>query len=231
MLKLVHFRLCPLSRSVRLALGELKIEVKLEDERPWEWREELLALNPSGELPILCIEGQHPICGAYAASEYLADIHDATVPASGTKLFPGAPADRAEIRRLVDWFHCKFDREVTRPLIEEKVYSRFDPTGARKPDSDVLRGARTALRYHLGYLEFLSNDRNWLAGGEPSFADLCAAAHLSCLDYLDEIGWDERPIVRQWYARMKSRPSLRAILAERVPGAPLPPAHYADPDF
>jgi len=147
------------------------------------------------------------------------------------RLFPGTPHQRAEIRRLVDWFHGKLDREVTRPLIEEKVYSRFDPTGARKPDADVLRSARTSLRYHLSYLEFLTHDRNWLAGNELSFADLCVAGHLSCLDYLDEIAWDEQPITRQWYARMKSRPSMRAILAERVPGAPPPPSQYADPDF
>jgi glutathione S-transferase len=226
--KLVHFRLCPKSRSVRLALAELKIEAKLEDERPWEWRQEFLALNPAGELPVYVPDDGAPVCGAYAISEYLADSQ---APAPAMPLFPGTPANRAEIRRLVDWFHGKLDRESSQPLIEEKVYSRFDAKGDRKPDAGVLRGARGNLRYHLGYLEFLTHDRNWLAGTEPSFADFCAAAHLSCLDYLDEIAWDERPALRHWYARMKSRPSLRALLAERVPGAPLPPAHYADPDF
>ena len=231
MQKLVHFRLCPLSRSVRLALAELKLEVKLEDERPWEWRKELFSLNPSGELPVLCIEGEAPVCGAYAISEYLADAHQPAPPHAPMQLFPGAPGQRAEIRRLVDWFNGKLNREATQPLLEEKVYSRFDASGTRKPDSDALRAARTALRYHLGYVEYLTHDRNWLAGAEPSYADLCVAAQLSSLDYLDEIAWNEQPISRQWYARMKSRPSLRAILAERVPGAPLPPQHYADPDF
>ena len=231
MLKLVHFRLCPFSRSVRLALAELKIEVKLEDERPWEWRQELLTLNPAGELPVLCPPEVAPICGAYAISEYLADSQDPAALASIMRLFPGSPANRAEVRRLVDWFHGKLNREVTSRLIEEKVYSRFDQTGTRKPDADALRGARGNLRYHLGYLEFLSHDRNWLAGADPSYADLCAAAHLSCLDYLDEIAWDERPALRQWYARIKSRPSVRALLSERIPGAPMPPSHYANPDF
>ena len=231
MLKLVHYRLCPFSRSVRLALSELKIEAKLEDERPWEWREGLLALNPSGELPVLCSETAAPICGVYAVSEYLADQHDATAAPSSFRLFPGSHGQRAEARRLVDWFHGKLDREVTRPLIEEKVYSRFDPKGARKPDSETLRNARANLRYHMRYMEFLAHDRNWLAGPEPSFADLCVAAQLSCLDYLDELAWDEQPSARLWYARMKSRPSMRTLLAERVPGAPHPPSHYADPDF
>ena len=226
--KLIHFRLCPLSRSIRLALAEHKVEVALEEERPREWREQFLAINPSGELPVLVPANGLPVCGAYAVSEYLSDTRtEGPLP----RLFPGSPAERAEVRRVVDWFHGKFNREVTQPLLEEKIYSRFDPAGARKPDADLMRGARSNLRYHLGYLEFLAHDRNWLAGADMSFADLAAAAHISCLDYVDETVWDERPMARQWYARVKSRPSMRGILAERVPGAPLPPAHYADPDF
>ncbi len=231
MTKLVHFRLCPLSRSIRLALSELKVDATLEEEKPWEWREAFLALNPSGELPVFCPDdNKAAICGSYAISEYLADAQSTSAP-SQTKLFPGSAEQRAECRRVVDWFHGKFNREVTRPLLEEKIYSRFDPTGARKPDADALRAARNNLRYHLGYLEFLSHDRNWLAGSEMSFADLAAAAHISTLDYVAEADWDDKPMARQWYARMKSRPSMRPILAERVPGAPLPPAHYPDPDF
>ncbi len=231
MQKLVHFRLCPFARSIRLALAELKVEVTLEEEKPWEWREAFLALNPSGELPVLCPEGSAPVCGAYAISEYLADTQAAPAGNTLPRLFPGPAERRAECRRLVDWFHGKWNREVTRPLLDEKIYSRYDPAGARKPDADLLRGARANLRYHLGYLDFLAHDRNWLAGAEMSFADLAAAAHVSCLDYVDELVWEERPMARQWYARMKSRPSMRTILSERVPGAPLPPAHYADPDF
>ncbi len=231
MTKLIHSRLCPHSRSVRLALGELKVEVSLEEEKPWEWREAFLALNPSGELPVLVPDGRAAVCGAYAISEYLADTQGASTTAAQPKLFPGGPEQRAECRRVVDWFHGKFNREVTKPLLEEKIYSRFDPAGARKPDADALRAARANLRYHLGYLEFLSHDRNWLAGPEMSFADLAAAAHISALDYVGEAVWDDKPMARQWYARMKSRPSMRAMLSERVPGAPLPPAHYPDPDF
>ena len=229
--KLVHFRLCPFSRSVRLALAELKIEVKLEDERPWDWRTEFLALNPSGELPVLCPDDRAPVCGTYAISEYLADTAGPMAASSAMALFPGDAAQRAEIRRLADWFHGKLYREVTQPLLDQKIYSRFDASGVRKPDADVLRSARANLRYHLGYLEFLMHERNWLAGPDMSFADLCVGAHISCLDYLNEIAWDDRSAARQWYARMKSRPSLRVILAERVPGAPLPPQHYMDPDF
>jgi glutathione S-transferase len=227
MQRLIHFRLCPFSRSIRLALGELRQDVTLEDERPWDWRESFLGLNPSGELPVLVLDGTEPICGSYALSEYLEDRHGTSVG----RIFPGGATERAEVRRLVDWFHGKMNREVTQPLLDEKIYSRFDKSGSRKPDVDVLRQARANLRYHMSYLGFLTHERNWLAAGAMSFADMAAAAHLSVLDYLDEIGWDQHPATRLWYARIKSRPSMRPLLAERVPGAPTPPAHYPDPDF
>lgn len=225
--RLIHFRLCPRSRFVRLALSELRIEVKLEEERPWDYRRELLEINPAGELPILCLDGVAPLCGSYAISEYLSESPERASPA----LLPAGREQRAEVRRLIDWFNGKMLREVTQPLIEEKVVSRFRAEGPRQPDAENLRAGRANLRYHLGYIDFLAHDRSWLAGPEMSFADLAAAAHLSCLDYLGEIGWDEVASARQWYARMKSRPSLRAQLAERVAGAPMPPAYYPDPDF
>ncbi|HZY20786.1 MAG TPA: glutathione S-transferase family protein, partial [Beijerinckiaceae bacterium] len=35
---------------------------------------------------------------------------------------------------------------------------------------------------------------------------------------------------KDWYARVKSRPAFRAVLADRVPGM-TPASHYADLDF
>lgn len=228
---LTHFRLCPFSRSARLALAELDIEPELVEERPWEWRPEFLALNPAGELPVLQIDGSPPICGIYAVSEYLAD---APPPESDEPLpfvlFPGDRAQRAEIRRLVDWFNGKFNREVTYELLQEKVYTRLQPGAVGTPDVEFLRAIRTNLRYHLSYVNYLADHRRWLAGDELSFADIAAAAHLSTADYLGEVPWEEFAVAKTWYARLKSRRAFRSILADRVPGA-LPSAHYADLDF
>ena len=41
-------------------------------------------------------------------------------------------------------------------------------------------------------------------------ADFAAAAHLSCLDYTGDVPWKLWPVVRDWYARIKSRPSFQA---------------------
>lgn len=226
---LTHYRLCPFSRSIRLLLAEVKLEVRLEDEKPWEWSERLLAMNPAGELPVLQTEDGASVCGAYAISEWVAEEVGGEV--GRNPVLPGDRRQRAEVRRLIDWFHRKMHAEVTEPLLEEKIYRRFDTNDLQWPDSDILRAARSNIRYHLSYIGHLAGRRSWLAGRDLSFADFAAAAHISCADYLGEIAWPEKSPAKLWYARMKSRPSLRAILSERIPGVPNPPQHYADPDF
>ncbi len=238
MLKLTHFRLCPLSRSIRLALSERDLAFALEEERAWEWRAGFLAVNPSGELPVLEIMGEAVLCGVYSIAEYLAegDALDGGTERRRLRLFPGSREDRAEVRRLVDWFHRKFDREVTRELMAEKVHSQVSrlmsptPMAGHTPSTAVLRALRTNMRHHLSYIGFLAEQRRWLAGDEPSFADLAAAAHLSCADYLGEVPWQEYEGAKEWYSRVKSRPSFRPLLAERIPGLTPPPC-YDDLDF
>jgi len=228
--RLWHFRLCPLSRSIRITLAELGLELDVIEEQPWEVSQELLQLNPAGELPVLEIEAGPVLCGAYSISEYIADeLKRHPVDGLEVPLFPGNREQRAEVRRLVDWFHGKFHREVTKELLYEKVYTRLQP-GTQGPDADILRAIRGNLRYHLSYISYLAHGRRWLAGEDLSFADIAAAAHLSTVDYLGEVAWDEFPLAKEWYARVKSRPAFRSILSDRLPGA-TPPPHYTDLDF
>ncbi|MEE8504933.1 MAG: glutathione S-transferase C-terminal domain-containing protein, partial [Kiloniellales bacterium] len=86
------------------------------------------------------------------------------------------------------------------------------------------------MHYHLDYIGWLCDRRRWLAGDAFSLADVAAAAHLSAVDYIGDVPWDEHAGAKDWYARVKSRPSLRSILADLVPGA-VPSRHYADLDF
>ena len=228
---LTHFRLCPFSRSIRIALSELGLEAAFVEERPWEGRPQFLAMNPAGELPILELSGGPMLCGAYAISEYLRDQPGEDADLTTVVLFPGTADEQAEVRRLVDWFHRKFDREVTREILHEKVYARLRTGGeAHTPDAEIMRAIRANLRYHLKYLDFLADQRRWLAGDELSFADMAAAAHLSAIDYLGEVTWADYPLAKAWYARIKSRRSMRAVLTDKLPGHP-PPAHYANLDF
>jgi glutathione S-transferase len=177
---------------------------------------------------VLVTDEDGPICGAYAISEYL-DETPGDGDARGFQLFPGETIARAEVRRLVDWFDHKFYEEVTSYLVEEKVFRRFGPNSA-PPDMEAMRAGHENLRYHLAYVSHLAETRSWLAGDAMSFADLAAAAHLSTLDYLGEVPWEDFEPAKSWYALLKSRPSFRPLLADRVAGF-IPSGSYADLDF
>lgn len=212
-------------------LTELGLDIDLDEVRPWDLGAEFLSLNPAGELPVLEIDAGPVLCGTYAISEYVAEeLKRHPVDGQSVPLFPGSREERAEVRRLVDWFQGKFEREVSREFLFEKVYGRLDPRAQRAPDAEVMRAVRANLRYHLSYIQYLAHGRKWLAGEDMSFCDIAAAAHLSSVDYLNEVPWESYPEAKEWYTRIKSRRSFRPVLADRLPGMP-PPPHYTDLDF
>jgi glutathione S-transferase len=218
MLTLFHQPLCPHSRYVRLILGEYGIAARLLEERFWERRDEFLLLNPAGELPVLVTEGEPPIPGATIVAEYIEET--GLGENGGDRLLPSQPGRRVEVRRLANWFNSKFHAEVSGPLVNERVFKRHmtEEQGGGPPNTEALRAARHNIRYHLAYI-------GWL-----SLADLSAAAHLSAADYLGEVPWNEDEATKNWYARVKSRPSFRTILADTQAGLP-PSKTYADLDF
>jgi glutathione S-transferase len=225
-----HHPLSAGSRYVRLVLAEYGEEVTLVEEAPWERSEDLLALNPAGTLPVFIDDGEGVVSGASVIGEYLFETRGSRL--GEFALMPASPVERAEIRRLVAWFLQKLDGEVTSYLANEKIFKRHLPiqNGGGPPDAAAIRAGRANIRYHLRYIGYLTARRNWLAGKGLSFADLAAAAELSCVDYLGEVPWEEDGQAKAWYARIKSRPSFRPILADTVRGSP-PPGHYADLDF
>lgn len=232
MLQLIHYSLCPMSRSIRLAIGECGLVVELEEERPWAWRRDFLMINPAGTLPVLMRPHGFVLCGYYAISEYLDETHGKVNGETPPRLplFPGSAIERSEIRRLVDWSHVKMDQEATRYFLDQRVFQRFIDLGRTTPDTDIIRAGRANLRYHLSYIEHLLERREWLAGDTLSFADLAAAGQLSVLDYLGEVPWDEFSKAKTWYVSLKSRPSFKPLLADRLPGVP-PPTIYAELEF
>ena len=224
---LYHLWLCPFARKVRIVLGEKKVDFELRSEKVWERREGFLALNPAGEVPVLVETDeanatQRTLVDSSAICEYLEETRPEP------PLLGDTPEDRAEVRRIGAWFDLKFYREVTVNLVDEKINKRF--LGLGHPSSTAIRAGYTNLETHLGYISWLMERRNWLAGDVFSMADVAAAAQISCIDYLGDVPWDAWPEVKNWYARVKSRPSLRPLLADHIPGAP-PPKHYADLDF
>ncbi|HEV7370035.1 glutathione S-transferase family protein [Arenibaculum sp.] len=222
MLVLYHFWLSPFARKIRLALAEKGVPFELRLEREVERRPEFLALNPAGEVPVLVDEDETVVADSAAICEYLEETRP------DLPLLGATAAQRAETRRLVGWFDGKFNREVTENLVGEKLMKRLNSQGY--PHAPAIRAGLANIHYHLDYIAYLAERRTWLAGDDFSLADIAAGAHLSTVDYLGDVPWDEHPEARLWYARIKSRPSFRALLADSVPGAP-PPPHYANLDF
>jgi len=230
MATLYHHPFCPHSRFVRLALAEMGVTPAFSEARPWERNPAFLAMNPTGATPVLVEPAGLVVPGGGVIAEYLDETRGHGL--NGRRLLPESAGQRVEVRRLLDWFLTKLHEEVTGYLVTEKIYKRFIPqdAGGGPPDMNAIRAARSNIRYHLKYVGYLIATRNWLAGDDLTFADLAAAAHFSCADYLGDVPWDENETARDWYARIKSRPSFRALLADRVPGM-APAGHYANLDF
>jgi glutathione S-transferase len=221
---LYHYWLCPFSRKVRLILAEKKLDFELEVEEVWERRPEFMDLNPAGKVPVLVDLNGTVIVDSMAIAEYLDEAYPDR-PLIGVGL-----AHRAEVRRLTAWFDDKFSQEVSMSLVLEKVLKRHLYKDHSGPSSPILRLIKTYIHEHMTYISWLIDRRKWLAGDEFSLADVTAAAHLSVVDYLGDVPWDKYELAKDWYARIKSRPSFRALLSDRLPGR-TPPAHYEDLDF
>ena len=219
---LYHFALCPFSREIRLMLKEKDISHELVTEAFWENRSAFLDINPLGNVPVFIEEDMTPFIEHAAIAEYLEEAY-LDRPLLGTHT-----RERAEARRICQWWNQHVYAEVVQPVIEERVYKFLRHQG--EPDTRRLQAAYRRLAWHLELLKNILRQRPWLAGERFSLADITAASHLSVLDYFSEVTWNSHPAIKEWYAVIKSRPSFRPLLLDRVPGFK-PPAHYADLDF
>jgi len=202
-------------------MSEKRLSFDLAVKDPWTPDEGLFALNPSGELPILVSDNEHVLADAQAICEYLEETEPEPV------LIGRTAETRAETRRLVTWFGAKFQSEVTDMIAGEKLVKRL--TGGA-PDSRFVRAGKSNINTHLSYIAWLTERRSWLAGDSLTWADLAAAAQLSLIDYTGDVPWGDHPLAKDWYARVKSRPSMRPILNDVVQGIPAHP-DYANLDF
>ncbi len=219
---LFHLWLHPFSRKVRIALAEKKLEFDLRIEKVWERRTEFLALNPAGDVPVLLEPDGTSLANSQVICEYLEEVYPET------DLLGRDPVQKAETRRLVSWFDVKFNREVTDNLVGEKLMKRFLKLG--EPHGPSIRAGHANIHYHLDYIGFLTEKRPWLAGADFSLADIAAAAHLSAIDYIGDVPWEEHQAAREWYGKVKSRQSFQPLLDDRIPGF-MPAGHYENVDF
>jgi len=223
MWQLYQFPLCPFSRKVRLLLGEKAVGYEPVRESPWLRRDEFLDLTPTGQVPVM-VDDERGV--TLIDSQVICEFFEETV--NKAPMLNGTATDRAEIRRLAIWFDTNFYAEITAPLLHERMLKRI--VYKQSPDGQALRNAMKAAVNHLDYIDYLLDHRTWLAGPTMSLADLAAAAQISIADYLGGIDWKSHEQAKGWYIRMKSRPSFRPLLSERMEGIP-PPADYEKLDL
>lgn len=219
---LYHMPLSPFCRSVRLVLAEKKLDFTLIEEKPWNRRLEFMAMNPAVEVPVLKDDDGTILSDSTAIIQYLDEVYPEP------SLMPKTPKECAEVRRLMAWFNIKFHKDVSRNLLFEKVGKRARREGT--PDSQNIKQGTINIKDHLEYIDWLIERRNWLAGEAITLADFVAAAHLSSIDYIGDVPWNEYEGAKMWYARIKSRPAFRSLLTDHVTGLPAS-ATYADLDF
>lgn len=217
---LYQFPICPFSRKIRLLLSEKGVGYELVRENPWEHREEFQMLNPALRTPVLTNpERSLVLVDSRAIAEYFEETVDKAPMINGTA------ANRAEIRRLVALFDENFFADVTAPMLDERMKKRL--ITRQPPDARTLRETIRLANDYLDYVDFLIDNRPWLAGATMSLADLAAAAQISVADYLGGIDWSQHEQARGWYSALKSRPSFRPLLTERM-DVIKPPEHYGD---
>lgn len=221
MVLLIHHPIVPQARKIRAQMAEKRMLFALREEEPWNISNEAFKLNPASELPIFINDGK-VLCGNYAISEYLEEAN------TETPLIFGDAIQKAEIRRLIDWFDTKFYKEVYRTIVYEKVFKRF--ASRLTPDSKILKSGLNNLNFHLEYIDWILEKRSYLAGDNFSLADITAAAHFSVIDYLGDVPWEGYQNAKLWYAKVKSRPCFKDILKDNIKGI-LPAKHYANLDF
>ncbi len=221
--RLYHYPLSPFCRKLRLALREKEINFDLIEERYWEKRDDFLALNPAGSVPVLRQEDR-VFSDSQAICEYIETVHP------DRPFYPEDAIGQYEVRRVVAWFDETFYRDVTSKLLEERVLKQVRRQG--EPDGIAVSDGIRNLRQHMQHISCMLEDTGFMVGWRVTLADLTAAAHVSCLDYLNDIDWrrEDYGIVKNWYAAMKSRPSFRQILSEYIPGFTGAP-HYTVLDF
>ncbi len=223
---LYHWTMDPASRAIRLALAEKGLEFKDVAGPPGSHHDEVQRLLPGAAGPVLVdlYQGERVVAaGTHAALEFLDEAYPDPHP-----LLPAAPQARAEVRRIWHWSEAEFEAHVTPTLLAERLmqWTRRDHT----PNTEALRKGAHALRGRLTFLNALAEERHYLAGRELSLADFIVAAFISTLDYFGDVGWGAVPDLREWYARVKSRPAFRPLLGDRLDGT-RPAPHYADLDF
>lgn len=222
MRELYHYPLDAFGRIARIYLHEKSLEYQAIEECPWNRKVSFSENHVYSDLPTLVENNGTVLEGCYSIVEYIEQTYQSSC------LLGNSLKEKAEVRRVSALFNVYFFADVANNIIFEKVIKKY--VSKSSPDSASIRKGNSNIKKYFDYISWLTNRRNWLAGEEFSMADISAAAHISCLDYVASVEWESYPEVKDWYVRIKSRPSFRSILKDRITNV-VPPTFYSELDF
>lgn len=229
MLELYNFRQSTCSQKVRLCLAEKGldwVDRRLDSRKQEQLRPEYLKLNPNALVPTLVHDGQ-PILDSSVIMEYLEEVFPET------PLSPPDPVGRAKMRKWLRYFdevstpsirYPSFNKFLIRPFqkmdaeqfaaaaearpLRKHFYQRMGQDGF--PPEDIDR-AMENLGQSMDRVEAALAEHGgpWIMGEMFTIVD---AAYLPNIDRLDDLGYAQmweagRPLVTDWYGRIRERPS------------------------
>lgn len=162
---------------------------------------EHLARNPFGTLPVLELDDGSHVVESLAIIEYLEDGF-----ADGALLDrePVARGRSRDVERIIDL-------RVSGPMAAY-VHAKKSPLGW-PPDPEKAARLEADLQVPLDYLENLLGDGRPLMMGEAvSIGDCTLQASLQFLRFVDADLFGDRPGLRAWDERYRTRPAAQKVL-------------------
>lgn len=194
--------LSPYAFKVRVALYEKGVTFEKHEIRTHAQREELLRLNPRGEVPTLR-DGDTVVYDSAVILDYLDD----RLPAPST--LPDDPAARARCRRIA----LAADTALDACVFVIALGKVFRPELAQS-HPQALREAGALLERHHASLEEELGDGEYFVG-RFSRADIAVVPHVAMAAFMGcGVDAEKHPRLAAWLARTTERPSVQRAAQE-----------------
>ena len=231
-LTLHHFNNSVCSEKVRMVLNEKSLSWESREVdlfKGEQFQPEYLKLNPKAVVPTL-VHGDKVLTESTLIAEYL----DEAFPQP--RLSPETPWDRAQMRlyskmcdeglhqgvAVLSYAAMFMDR--LRAMTPEQLKVHLDKIvdlERRDRQTSIYASGVEAPHVYRGVVAFekafqkidkvLADGRSWLAGNRFSLAEINLAPYFARLEYMNllDVWTGDRPLVTQWFDRIKDRPSFR----------------------
>ncbi len=210
MVKLSHFRLCSLSRQIRVLMNSLNISY-ISKERDISVLHSIERISPT-----IVISDDNVLTGFWSIYQYLTDYY--------THYLLPSKEEKLNFLSDLELINGKFYYEIIHAILIKTF------TNHRVINYDSLRTVESRLRNYLVFFNNVLQRNDGFFYTTKSMLDIALACHISTLDYLNYINFKDYPFIYRWYMVMKSEPAFRELLHDLI--APItPPVRYSKIDF